>query len=100
MPDVCFRRPLFVATMAFFLALAYTAPSAQQQPPSAAVPQRIAAEPPASQRQAVLAKYCVTCHNQRSKTAGLALDTVDPAQVGSHAEIWEAVVRKVRTGAM
>jgi mono/diheme cytochrome c family protein len=48
----------------------------------------------------VFDKYCVGCHNQRVKTAGLALDALDPAQVGEHAEAWEKVVRKLRTGAM
>ena len=51
-------------------------------------------------QQAVLAKYCVTCHNQRAKTGGLALDTLDLANLHEHAEVWEQVVRKVRTGAM
>src|SRR6516225_4861640 len=50
--------------------------------------------------RAVLEKYCVVCHNQRAKTAGLMLDTLDRDQVGSQAEIWEKVVRKIRTGAM
>jgi len=31
--------------------------------------------------RAVLDKYCVTCHNQRLKTAGLTLDTLDLARV-------------------
>ena len=26
-------------------------------------------------QQALIDKYCVTCHNQRAKTGGLALDT-------------------------
>src|SRR5205814_4553177 len=38
--------------------------------------------------------------NQRTKTAGLTLDALDPSQVGDHAEVWEKVVRKIRTGAM
>ena len=50
--------------------------------------------------RAVFDKYCVGCHNQRVKTAGLALDALDPAQAGEHAEAWEKVVRKLRTGAM
>jgi mono/diheme cytochrome c family protein len=48
----------------------------------------------------VLDKYCVTCHNQRMKTGGLELDTLDLAQPGDHAEVWEKIVRKLRTGAM
>ncbi|HJZ76628.1 MAG TPA: DUF1592 domain-containing protein [Vicinamibacterales bacterium] len=50
--------------------------------------------------RAVFDKYCVTCHNTRIKTAGLALDALDVEQVGAHAEVWEKVVRKLRTGAM
>jgi mono/diheme cytochrome c family protein len=48
----------------------------------------------------VLNQYCVTCHNSKVKTAGLALDTVDPTNVGEHGAIWEKVVHKLRTGAM
>ena len=50
--------------------------------------------------RAVLDKYCVTCHNQRMKTGGLALDVLDLAQLSEHADVWEKVVRKIRTGAM
>ena len=53
----------------------------------------------ASQR-ALLDKYCVTCHNERAKTAGLSLEKVDIGRVGDSAEVWEKVVRKLRTGAM
>ena len=47
-----------------------------------------------------LTQYCVTCHNGRLKTGGLALDSLDIAQPGSHADVWEKVVRKLRTGMM
>ena len=50
--------------------------------------------------QALLDRYCVTCHNDNLRTAGLALDTVDIARVGDHAEIWEKVVGKLRAGMM
>src|SRR4029453_1199320 len=50
--------------------------------------------------RALLTQYCVTCHNERLKTAGLALDMLDAEHVGSRAETWEKVVRKVRTGMM
>ena len=50
--------------------------------------------------RAVLNRYCVGCHNERLRTAGLALDTMDPARVGDHPDAWEKVVRKLRTGAM
>src|SRR5580700_6125671 len=50
--------------------------------------------------RAVLDKYCVTCHNQRLKTGGLTLDNVDLAKVPAQAEVWEKVVRKLRSGTM
>ena len=50
--------------------------------------------------RAVLDKYCVTCHNEKAKTAGLALDKMDLARVPENAEIWEKVIRKVRVGMM
>src|SRR5262245_49938949 len=61
----------------------------------AAIPQS-----PASDHRAVLDQYCFTCHNQRSKTAGLALDTMDLSSIGRDAETWEKVVRKLRSGMM
>ena len=66
----------------------------------AAPPLRGAVEPESESVRAVLDRYCVTCHNARLQTAGLALDTMDAARVGDHAAAWEQVVRKLRTGAM
>jgi hypothetical protein len=50
--------------------------------------------------RALLDKYCVTCHNEKLKTAGLLLDRADPTNVALDAETWEKVVRKLRAGAM
>ncbi|OFW21019.1 MAG: hypothetical protein A3H97_04600 [Acidobacteria bacterium RIFCSPLOWO2_02_FULL_65_29] len=44
--------------------------------------------------------YCVSCHNQRLKTANLMLDTVDADQVANSAEEWEKVIVKLRSRAM
>ena len=55
---------------------------------------------PASQPQALLNQYCVTCHNQTAKTGGLALDSLDIANVGKGTQTWEKVVRKIRSGMM
>ena len=52
------------------------------------------------QAREVLDQYCVTCHNQRLKTGGLALDTLDVAKVGDSAAIWEKVHNKLRGGLM
>ena len=66
-----------------------------------AAPQSSTAAPsPGSQYHAVLNRYCVTCHNQKLKTAGLMLDKMDVENVPPGAEVWEKVIRKLRTGAM
>jgi hypothetical protein len=49
---------------------------------------------------AVVATYCVTCHNQRTPTGGLALDRPELTDIPAHADVWEKVVRKVRGGMM
>ena len=50
--------------------------------------------------RAVLTRYCLTCHNERLKTAGLMLDKMDLADIPAGAEVWEKVIRKVRAGMM
>ena len=45
-------------------------------------------------------KYCVTCHNERLKTANLLLDKADAEQVFNSAETWEKVIVKLRSRAM
>ena len=73
-------------------------------PPQAVIsetqPSGLAGSSSPGSTRAVLNRYCVTCHNDRLKTAGLTLDTMDAERVGDHAEAWEKVVRKLRTGAM
>ena len=48
----------------------------------------------------VIDRYCITCHNQRLKTAGLVLEGFDLTRVGREADTWEKVARKLRTREM
>src|SRR5437660_1756814 len=50
--------------------------------------------------QAVLDQYCITCHNQKLRTAGLMLDAVDVTRPAANAEVWERVIAKLRAGSM
>ena len=59
-----------------------------------------ASQTPASSQRAVLDRYCVTCHNERLKTADLMLDTLDVTNVPTQGEVWEKVIRKLRAGLM
>jgi hypothetical protein len=45
-------------------------------------------------------KYCVGCHNERLKTAGLDLKHVDADHVSNAAATWEKVIVKLRSRAM
>jgi cytochrome c551/c552 len=88
-------RLLGSVALAAAIMLAPTAPGAAA---------RQAAGPPtasaSAEQRATLTQYCVPCHNDRMKTAGLSLEPVDLAHVASHADTWERVVRKLRVGAM
>jgi cytochrome c551/c552 len=50
--------------------------------------------------QTLLNQYCLGCHNEKTKTAGLMLDKLDQTHPGQDPETWEKVVRKVRAGMM
>src|SRR5262249_39223072 len=56
--------------------------------------------PATSGQRQFLDRYCATCHNERLKTGGLSLERVDVARPDAQPEVWEKVVRKLRTGVM
>ena len=102
----CFLGGLGVVV---FAALAGTPRSAFAEQSAAGAP------PSVSPQRALLDQYCVTCHNSafvegtdeprsrlvsQLRAVGLSLDTVDIDNVAEDPEIWEAVVRKLRVGAM
>jgi hypothetical protein len=58
------------------------------------------AAPAAISPQLVVTRYCVTCHNEKSRTGGLSLERVDIADVGANAEVWEKVLQKLHGNLM
>src|SRR4029078_1083858 len=58
------------------------------------------APPQVTPNQALINRYCVSCHNQRLKTAKLELDTLDLAHPEKDALTWERAIRKLRGGMM
>ena len=75
-----------VATTLAALAVAGLTVSAQSQRPAPAA--------------AVIQQYCMTCHNDRLKAAGLVLDPAEASRAGTRPEVWEKVVRKLRSFSM
>lgn len=56
--------------------------------------------PGATPEWVLVDRYCVTCQNQKLKTAGLMLDSLNIEKVSDDAVTWEKVVRKLRSDAM
>jgi mono/diheme cytochrome c family protein len=79
---------------------AFSAQTGSARADSARSPQAGVPAPASQAPRALVDKYCVTCHNQRTKTGGLVLDTIDLASPAAGAETWEKVIRKVRGGMM
>src|SRR4029453_17611145 len=90
-------RAIPLAAFIWAAALATVGGRTEQAEPQP--PQTIAASSQ-SPESIFLTQYCFGCHNQRAKVAGLALDTLDLARIGSDAEIWGKGVKKVGTGMM
>ncbi len=58
---------------------------------------------PIAAHESLLNRYCVTCHNERLAARGtvpIALRTAELADVPGNADVWEKVIRKLRTGSM
>ena len=87
------RGPLLMLAACLVLLSPVSARQAQSPPPQAS-----AAEAPPL--RPVLSQYCISCHSDRLQTAGLSLETLDAVHVSDGAEVWEAVIRKLRMGAM
>ena len=74
-------------------------------PPRSAAPapavSHSATLPTTAEGQAALIKqYCVSCHNDRTKTGGLSLASYNPATAADQADVTEKMIRKLRVGMM
>ncbi len=91
MPGAMTNRNIFGIGTACFAVFAAAAFGFQDKAPTTS---------PATPAGELVNKYCVTCHNQKLKTANLMLDRADTAQVANSAEAWEKVIVKLRSRAM
>jgi len=56
--------------------------------------------PSAAEDNAIVKRYCATCHSDARKTAGLSLASFDVAAAAQNAEVAERVIRKLQAGLM
>ena len=54
----------------------------------------------AAEPRTVLDGYCVGCHNDAERAGDVTFERLSADAVAPHADVWEHVVRKVRTGFM
>jgi len=50
--------------------------------------------------QAMITQYCVGCHNDKLKSGDLSLSAINVDNAGENPEVWEKVVRKLRSHMM
>ena len=62
--------------------------------------QTAAAPAAADDSRSAIQRYCLTCHSDRTKAQGLSLEGADVSHPGESPEVWERVVRKLRTRSM
>ena len=60
----------------------------------------VSAQSEADRFQGVINQYCVTCHNDQLKTAGLSLESINAGNIGEGAELWEKILRKIKVKTM
>ena len=56
--------------------------------------------PTTARHLSLVDEYCLSCHDGDHKKAGLALDAIAADEVASHPDVWEKVIRKLRTRQM
>jgi hypothetical protein len=54
----------------------------------------------AAEHRATIAQFCFDCHSELERSGDLSLESLDPAEAGADAEVWERVVRKLKAGMM
>jgi mono/diheme cytochrome c family protein len=91
------KRPAIAGALAAVLVTWVTAVFTAAQ--GTAPPQTAGSATPPAEAQAQLAtikQYCVSCHNDRTKTGGVTFEGITADSIGQHADVFEKAVRKLR----
>ena len=88
-----------VSGIAVWLGLSATGGLAQR-PSTSGRPAPVSSHLATPDYNAVVRRYCVTCHNDARKPGGLSLASFDVTRAADHAEVAEAMIRKLQAGMM
>ena len=91
-------RAVFACCVSLWMAAGLS--SVQNAAPQAPVEVLPSGSNAATLLRPVLDTYCISCHSQRVRTAGLALDEVDASGPAAQPELWEKVIAKLRARSM
>src|SRR5262245_65188367 len=99
-PTVVRRTLTMCACIAWLGAVCVEAQGRLKPAPTNTKPAQNTKPDTTSPARVLVAKYCVTCHNERLKTANLLLDKADADQVANSSDTWERVVVQLRGRSM
>ena len=94
-----FERPLVVMSLAgalFVASLATVLTAPQEVRLKADTTNKADTTSEAEKQLATINQYCVACHNDRAKTAGVSFQGLTSESIGQRAEVFEKAVRKMR----
>src|SRR5262245_42829164 len=76
------------------------APRAASNVPQGVLAPALPAAAPAAPSRELVDKYCVGCHNERTKQGNLVLEKRDMSHVAAESDVWEKVLLKLKAKAM
>jgi hypothetical protein len=91
---------VILGTGVVWLGMCVAVGQAQKAPPRQAIKPVSAHAASAADHNAVIKKYCGTCHNDKARIGGLSLAGFDVARAAEHADTAERMIRKLQAGMM
>ena len=84
---IAFAAAVLTVTVTAVLTASQTTTAPQNAPAAAQSPEA---------QLATIKQYCVGCHNDRAKVAGVSFEGITAESIGQRAEVFEKAVRKMR----
>jgi len=95
-----FRTIVVATAVALSLISLTSAGSAQQRSATPATGPTSTPAASIASRKALLDQYCVNCHNEDDKVAGIAFDKMDLTRLAKDGDTWEKAIKKLKGGMM